>query len=88
MDSIAYDYEYDSARKRLRPAEGKSIRSSAASDRSAALRRALLLADVIAALIGGFVASVAFAHPARLGAGPDRCDRPGLGGDRLLLRPL
>jgi exopolysaccharide biosynthesis polyprenyl glycosylphosphotransferase len=60
MDSIAYDYELESAAGHLRPvAEG--MRSSPAAERSQVLRSLLLRSDLASALVGGIVTSVAFA---------------------------
>jgi exopolysaccharide biosynthesis polyprenyl glycosylphosphotransferase len=61
MDSIAYEYELESARGSLRKVGPVRIHASAAAERSTALRRLLLMADLVAAVVGGLIAGIAFA---------------------------
>jgi exopolysaccharide biosynthesis polyprenyl glycosylphosphotransferase len=60
MDSIAYEYELESARGSLRRVGPVRIRASAATERSTALRRLLLLADLCAAALAGLISALIF----------------------------
>ncbi len=60
MDSIAYDYELESAHGGLRKVGPMRIRASAAAERSFALRRLLLFADLGAAAVGGLLVTLLF----------------------------
>jgi exopolysaccharide biosynthesis polyprenyl glycosylphosphotransferase len=64
MDSIAYEYELESARESVQRAGPVRVRASAATERSTVLRRLLFSADLCAAVIGGLLAALVFAVPA------------------------
>jgi exopolysaccharide biosynthesis polyprenyl glycosylphosphotransferase len=61
MDSIAYNYDYESATG-LRQVDAR-VRRSPATDRAHVLRRLLLTADLAAAVLAGLLSSLAFAVP-------------------------
>ncbi len=60
MDSIAYDYDYETEAERRRSVDPAKLHSSAAAERGTVLRRSLLCSDLASAALGGVLTALVF----------------------------